>query len=112
MNTSMSKTETEFDPAYFKGLFGEASDDWKEFVAITIRTFESGQEKLTKAVSSGDMGTISDTRHALGPSLQQWGALSLEYALRTLDEDDLQAKWDILDLEFDDLMLCLKKLEA
>jgi hypothetical protein len=108
----MSKTEAEFDAGYFKNLFGEATVEWHEFIAVSIRTFSEGRVKLNRAVSEKDMDAFSDSRHGIGPSLQQWGALSLERSLRELTLDQLDGNWPNIELEFEGLMAELEKLKA
>ena len=106
----MSKIEAEFDARYFQNLFGESTQEWTEFVEVSIRTFSEGRVKLSQAVSNKDMDALSNARHAIGPSLQQWGALSLELSLRTLTPDRLDAEWPPIALEFNGLMSELEKL--
>ena len=82
-----------------------------EFVKVSIRTFAEGRVKLNEAVLHQNMKAFSDARHASGPSLQQWGALSLELSLRELTQDQFNAKWPTLELEFDGLMRQLEKIQ-
>ncbi len=107
----MSKTEAEFDARYFQNLFGESTEEWMEFVKVSIHTFAEGRAKLNEAVLHQNMKAFSDARHAIGPSLQQWGALSLELSLRELTQDQFNAKWPTLELEFDGLMRQLEKIQ-
>ena len=107
----MSKvTETEFNPDYFKAIFGDAPDDWQEFVQVNLRAFNEGLERIRKAVSEGDMSVVSDVRHALGPSMKQWSTVSLEASMMALTADSLADEWPRIEPEFMALLDALKAL--
>ncbi len=103
------KTAGEFNPDYFKAIFGDVPEDWSGFIAVTLRTYKEGFGKLKQAVSDGDMDVISEVRHALGPSLVQWGAVSLEKALLALDAGNLTSQWPPLEPEFAALLRALEQ---
>ena len=50
-----STTSAEFNPAYFKSIMGEFPEEWREFVAVNVRTFSEGFDKLKAASDAGDM---------------------------------------------------------
>ena len=107
----MSKvTETEFNPEYFKAIFGDAPDDWQEFVLVNLRTFDEGLGRIRKAVGEGDMSVVSDVRHALGPAMKQWGTVSLEASMMALTADSLADEWPRIEPEFMALLDALKAL--
>ena len=101
MNT---KTETEFDPAYFRQLFGEDQATWSAFVAVSLKAFQNAKAELSHATQAGDIATISKVRHSIGPSLTQWGAISLEAALRELTCTKALDSWPSIEKEFDALI--------
>jgi hypothetical protein len=105
-----SKTAAEFDAAYFRQLFGSDDTSWAEFVSVSIHSFAEAKADLCSAAASGDMDSASKIRHAIGPSLTQWGAVTLESSLRALDADNLAEDWAPLEAEFDALIAALKAL--
>lgn len=105
-----SKTAAEFDAAYFRQLFGSDETSWAEFVSVSIHSFVAAKADLCAAAASGDMESASKVRHAIGPSLTQWGAVSLESSLRALGADNLREGWVPLEPEFDALIAALKAL--
>lgn len=104
-------TNTEFDPTLFASILGEDPAEWKAFIDINLRTFSEGRTKLAQAAAEGDMATVSEVRHALGPSLKQWGTVTLEQALMALEPDTLGTQWPLLEPEFDDLIQSLEELQ-
>ena len=105
-----SKTAAEFDAAYFRQLFGSDDTSWAEFVSVSIHSFAEAKADLGDAATAGDMESASKVRHAIGPSLTQWGAVTLESSLRALDADNLAEDWAPLEPEFDALIAALKAL--
>ena len=105
-----SKTAAEFDAAYFRQLFGSDETSWAEFVSVSIQSFAEAKTDLRAAATSGNMESASKIRHAIGPSLTQWGAVTLESSLRALDADNLAAQWPPLESEFDALIAALQAL--
>lgn len=104
-------TKTEFDPTLFASILGEDPAEWKAFIVINLRTFQEGRTKLAQAAEKGDMATVSEVRHALGPSLKQWGTVTLEQALMALETETVGAQWPLLEPEFDDLIEALEGLK-
>ena len=105
-----SKTAAEFDDAYFRGLFGSDETSWTEFVSVSIHSFAEAKTNLGAAAHAGDMESVSKVRHAIGPSLTQWGAVTLESSLRRLDANNLMELWAPLESEFDALLAALNAL--
>ena len=105
-----SKTASEFNAAYFRQLFGSDDTSWAEFVSVSIQSFAGAKTDLSAAAASGDMDSASKIRHAIGPSLTQWGAVTLESSLRALDADNLAEDWAPLEPEFDALIAALQAL--
>lgn len=105
-----TRTATEFNPAFFQGLFGPDQPEWKAFIEVTVKTFQAAKVKLQAATKAGDMQTVSDTRHSIGPSLTQWGAVSLESELRRLDASNMASTWPQLEPEYDALLAALDAL--
>ena len=69
-------TATEFDATFFRGLFETDEASWAEFINVSLTSFKEAREQMAEAISTGDMETISKVRHAIGPSLTQWGAVT------------------------------------
>ena len=65
---------------------------------------------MARAISEGDMETVSKVRHAIGPSLTQWGAVTLEGTLRRLDTSNMGDLWPSIEPEFDALFTAFKAL--
>lgn len=107
----MSRTQAEFNPDFFRSLFGESREDWKGFLEVSIRAIEEARDKLAAAVAAQDLKAISETRHSIGPSLTQWGVVTLEGDLRQLDADHLH-RWPDLEAEFNLLLAALRRLET
>ena len=105
-----SKTAAEFDAVYFRQLFGSDETSWTEFVSVSIQSFAEAKTDLSAAATSGNMESASKIRHAIGPSLTQWGAVTLESSLRALDADNLAEDWAPLEAEFDALIAALNAL--
>ncbi len=105
-----STTSAEFNPTYFKSIMGEFPEEWREFVAVNVRTFSEGFDKLKAASDAGDMEVVSDVRHALSPSLQQWGTVTLDTQLMALESADLLEHWKAIEPEFKTLLTALKAL--
>ena len=105
-----SRTAAEFDAAYFRQLFGSDDTSWAEFVSVSIQSFAAAKTDLGAAATSGNMESASKVRHAIGPSLTQWGAVTLESSLRALRADNLAEQWAPLESEFDALIAALKAL--
>ena len=105
-----TRTHSEFNPAFFQGLFGSDIPEWEAFIEVTVKTFKEAQVKLREATNSGDMQTVSDTRHSIGPSLTQWGAVSLESELRSLEASNMAATWSELEPEFEALLAAFDSL--
>ena len=63
--TSMpATTATEFDAAYFRGLFGSDEASWAEFISVSLTSPLRLGNDLAEAISTGDMETISSAaRH-------------------------------------------------
>jgi len=99
-----TKTETEFDPTYFRQLFGEDQATWTEFLSVSLKAFENAKAELNHATQAGDITSISKVRHSIGPSLTQWGAVSLEAALRELKVSTAIESWPSIQAEFDALI--------
>ncbi len=104
-----TKTQTEFDPTYFRQLFGEDQATWAEFIVVSIKAFQNAKDELSKATQAGDMASMSRIRHSVGPSLTQWGAVSLEAALQDLSPN-AHASWPSIQTEFDALIQALEAL--
>lgn len=107
----MSSTRAEFSPDFFRSLFGASKTEWEDFLDVSIRAVEEAKDKLTAAVAGSDQQGLSEARHGIGPSLTQWGAVSLESSLRQLHVDS-PSSWDALSAEFDVLLACLRGLKA
>ena len=97
-------TATEFDATFFRGLFGTDEASWTEFIRVSITSFKEAREQMAEAIATGDMETISKVRHAIGPSLTQWGAVTLERTLRQLDTSNMGESWPSIEPEFDALL--------
>ena len=97
-------TATEFNPEYFKSIFGDDAEDWKEFIQVNLNTYRDGYAKLQEAVEANNLAQIKEIRHALSPTLQQWNATTLERELMALDSDNLAVKWPPLKPEFEALL--------
>lgn len=106
-----TRTATEFDPTLFQSILGEDPAEWSDFIDVNLRTFKEGRLKLRDAAEAGDMTVVSEVRHALGPALQQWGALSLERGLMALDPATLGVAWPGLEPEFDSLIAAFEGLK-
>ena len=104
-------TSLEFSPQHFQSIFGDEAADWQEFIRINIETFEKGLHDLQAAVKVQDMDVIKEIRHALGPTLQQWSATTLEQNLMALTETTLFSGWPPLVPEFEALLTALKALK-
>ena len=107
----MSRTQAEFNPDFFRSLFGESREDWRGFLGVSIRAIEETRDKLAAAVAAQDLKAISETRHSIGPSLTQWGVVTLEGDLRQLDADQMR-QWPDLEAEFNVLLTALRRLET
>ena len=83
--TTMSRTQAEFSPDFFRSLFRSGTGRGKGFLGVSIRAIEEGRSKLDQAVAAEDATAISETRHSIGPSLTQWGVVTLEGDLREID---------------------------
>ena len=103
-------TATEFDAMFFRGLFGTDEASWTEFIGVSVNSFNEAREQMARAISAGDMDTVSKVRHAIGPSLTQWGAVTLEGTLRQLDATNMEDLWPSIDPEFDALMAAFESL--
>ena len=97
-------TATEFDATFFRGLFGTDEASWTEFIGVSVNSFTESREQMARAISEGDMDTVSKVRHAIGPSLIQWGAVTLERSLRQLDTSNMGESWPSIGPEFDALL--------
>lgn len=106
-----TKTKLEFNPAYFKSIFGDDQDEWQDFVSINISTYKKGVNDFRSAIEEKDMSTVKEVRHALGPTLQQWGAKTLEQRLIALEPETLESEWPSLEPEFEDLIGALESLK-
>ena len=98
-----TKTEPEFDPSYFRQLFGEDQATWAEFLSVSLKAFQNAKAELNQATQAGDIASIAKVRHSIGPSLTQWGATSLEAALRELTSSTAVESWPSIQAEFDAL---------
>ena len=105
-----TKTKLEFNSTYFKSIFGDDEDEWQTFVSINISTYRRGVADFRSAIQEKDMSTVKEVRHALGPTLQQWGATSLEQRLIGLEPETLDSEWPLLEPEFEDLIAALEAL--
>jgi len=105
-----TRTGTEFDAAYYRQLFDPDETSWSQFVEVSVNTFQQAKADLEQAAGQGDMDTVSRVRHAIGPSLTQWGAISLETELQRLDASNLTNSWAPLAPEFDALLAALNAL--
>ncbi len=103
------KISSEFNPAYYRSIFGDDPENWAGFIEVTLRTYREGFSKLKQAAAEHDMSIISEVRHALGPSLHQWGAVSLEQALLSLTVDDIDRDWPPLEPEFEALLAAIEQ---
>lgn len=103
-------TATEFDAAFFRGLFGTDEANWTEFIGVSVKSFKEAREQMARAISAGDMDTVSKVRHAIGPSLTQWGAVTLEGTLRQLDASNMGDLWPSTEPEFDALFAAFEAL--
>jgi hypothetical protein len=103
-------TSTEFNPEYFKAIFGEDAAEWKEFVQVNLKTYRNGYQNLQSASEHRNMSEVKEIRHALGPTLQQWNAVTLEQGLLALDMDNIAANWPPLRAEFEALISALEGL--
>jgi len=103
-------TETEFDATFFRGLFGTDEASWTEFIGVSVNSFQEAREQMARAISEGDMETVSKSRHAIGPSLTQWGAVTLEETLRRLDASNMGELWPSVEPEFDALFAAFEAL--
>ena len=103
-------TATEFDATFFRGLFGTDEASWTEFIGGSVNSFKAAREQMARAISEGDMETVSKVRHAIGPSLTQWGAVTLEGTLRRLDTSNMGDLWPSIEPEFDALFTAFKAL--
>ena len=99
-----TKTETEFDPTYFRQLFGEDQATWEEFLSVSLKAFQNAKAELNRAIQAGDIASIAKVRHSIGPSLTQWGASSLEATLRELTPSTASHLWPSIEKEFDALI--------
>ena len=99
-----TKTETEFNPTYFRQLFGEDQTTWAEFISVSLKAFQNAKAELNQATQAGDITSIAKVRHSIGPSLTQWGATSLETALRELTSSTALESWPSIQTEFDALI--------
>ena len=77
---------------------------------MSIHSFAAAKTDLSAAATTGNMESASKIRHAIGPSLTQWGAVTLESSLRALDADNLAEDWAPLEAEFDALIAALNAL--
>ena len=103
-------TATEFDATFYRGLFGADEASWAEFISVSITSFKEAREQMAQAISTGDMETVSKVRHAIGPSLTQWGAVTLEGTLRQLDPSNLGESWPSIEPEFEALLAAFDTL--
>ena len=103
-------TATEFDAAFFRGLFGTDEASWTEFIGVSTASFKEAREQMAQAIAEGNMETVSKVRHAVGPSLTQWGAVTLEHSLRKLDAENMGRLWPSIDPEFNALFSALDTL--
>jgi len=103
-------TETEFDATFFRGLFGTDEASWTEFIGVSVNSFKAARGQMARAISEGDMETVSKSRHAIGPSLTQWGAVTLEGTLRRLDASNMGELWPSVEPEFDALFAAFEAL--
>lgn len=103
-------TATEFDATFFRGLFGTDEASWTEFIGVSVNSFKAAREQMARAISEGDMDTVSKVRHAIGPSLTQWGAVTLEGTLRRLDASNMGDLWPSIEPEFDALFTAFEAL--
>jgi len=107
----MKSVKTEFSPDYFKAIFGEDPAEWSTFIEVNLRTFHKGMERLRAAAHEGDMDVVSEVRHAMGPSMKQWGTVSLESRMMALSSDNLPSEWPTIESELQDLINALEALE-
>ena len=107
----MSSVQTEFSPDYFRAIFGDDRTEWLAFKEVNVRTFSQGLDRLRKATESGEMDVVSEVRHAMGPSLKQWGTVTLEARMIALNSDNLTAEWPGIDDELKDLISALEGLK-
>lgn len=106
----MSSVNIEFSPTYFRSIFGDDAMEWQSFIEVNVRTFSQGLERLRQATDALDMETVSEVRHAMGPSLKQWGTISLEAQLMGLDSGNLVEQWPGIEGALRDLISALEKL--
>ncbi len=105
-----TQTETEFNPTYFRQLFGEDQATWAAFLSVSLKAFQNAKAELKQATQAGDIGSISKIRHSIGPSLTQWGAISLEVTLRELTPSTASHSWPSIEKEFNALIQALETL--
>ena len=60
-----ASTKTEFNPDYFKSIFGDDNEDWRDFIEVNLNTYRDGCDKIKASIESGDMDQIKEVRHAL-----------------------------------------------
>ncbi|HAS35636.1 MAG TPA: hypothetical protein DCS15_04065 [Flavobacteriales bacterium] len=105
-----ASTKTEFNPDYFKSIFGDDNEDWRDFIEVNLNTYRDGCDKIKASIESGDMDQIKEVRHALSPTLQQWNALTLERGLMALDSENIHTHWPPLAAEFEAIFEALMAL--
>lgn len=106
----IAATATEFNPDYFKAIFGEDASDWREFIQVNLNTYRNGYSRLKNATEHKNLDEIKEVRHALGPTLQQWSAVTLEQGLMALTEANMDTHWRPLEAEFEALIAALDAL--
>ena len=107
----MGSVKTEFSPDYFRSIFGDAPSEWATFIEVNLRSFNQGLERLRLAANHQDMAAVSEIRHSMGPSMQQWGAITLEAQMMALTANNLAVHWPTIESELQDLINALEALE-
>ena len=104
-------TAIEFSPDYFKVIFTDDPAEWMEFIQVNLRTFKEGLDRIQEAAAAQDIDTVSEVRHALGPSMKQWGTVTLERQMMALTGDNLTEQWPLIEPEFKALISALEQLK-
>ena len=90
-------TATEFNPDYFKAIFGEDAADWREFIQVNLNTYRNGYSRLKNATEHKNLDEIKEA--GLNPSGIRSVLEELDQSIGTANDRIQELETQVYDLE-------------